>query len=270
MSEDALFERLWDDYVQLNPDATSIRRLIENRGERIVNDHIALRTFDDARVGLDWLAAPFERLGYRASGEYDFTAKKLNARHYEMPSDPNDGGWAAPKVFISALRLDEFSPDLRRAVSDLLDQASPAPAANHDDLDLGRPWNVSFETYERLRAESEYAAWVAAFGFRANHFTVLCNALSTFEDLAALNAFLKTSGFELNGAGGEIKGSPEALLEQSSTLAPHVDVEFSDGTHRIPGCYYEFARRYPGPDGSLFQGFVAKSADRIFQSTDRR
>ena len=39
-------------------------------------------------------------------------------------------------------------------------------------------------------AESEYAAWVAAFGFRVNHFTVDVGALSTFPDLEALDAFL--------------------------------------------------------------------------------
>ncbi len=31
----------------------------------------------------------------------------------------------------------------------------------------------------------------------------------------------------------------------------------------------EFAHRYPLPNGNLFQGFVAKSADKIFESTNR-
>jgi hypothetical protein len=124
--------------------------------------------------------------------------------------------------------------------------------------------------YETLRRESEYAAWLAAFGFRANHFTVDVNALKTFESLGELNRFLKDQGHRLNTSGGEIKGSPEDLLEQSSTLAGEVEVRFSDGRKRIPACYYEFARRYPGPDGKLFTGFVAKSADKIFQSTDRQ
>nr|WP_293271384.1 hypothetical protein [Nannocystis sp.] len=46
-------------------------------------------------------------------------------------------------------------------------------------------------------------------------------------------------------------------------------MEFSDGVYAVPGCYYEFARRYPGPDGALFDGFIEGSADRIFESTDR-
>ncbi len=32
----------------------------------------------------------------------------------------------------------------------------------------------------------------------------------------------------------------------------------------------EFARRYPAADGRLYSGFVAKSADKIFESTDKR
>jgi hypothetical protein len=49
-----------------------------------------------------------------------------------------------------------------------------------------------------------------------------------------------------------------------------VDVPFADGTHRVPSCYYEFARRHPLPSGELFQGFVPASADKIFHSTDAR
>jgi hypothetical protein len=60
------------------------------------------------------------------------------------------------------------------------------------------------------------------------------------------------------------------LLEQSSTLASRVRVEFSDGTREIPGCYYEFARRYPDATGRLFSAFLAPNADKIFESTDRR
>ena len=120
-----------------------------------------------------------------------------------------------------------------------------------------------------MREVSEYAAWVAAIGFRPNHFTVLVNELQTFDSLQQVNDFLESEGFALNESGGKIKGSPDVLLEQSSVLANNVEVSFSDGAHVIPGCYYEFARRYPGPDGGLYQGFIARSADRIFESTDR-
>jgi hypothetical protein len=41
-----------------------------------------------------------------------------------------------------------------------------------------------------------------------------------------------------------------------------------EGRHAIPSAYYEFARRYPDKDGKLYSGFIAKSADKIFESTD--
>ena len=74
----------------------------------------------------------------------------------------------------------------------------------------------------------------------------------------------------MNAVGVEIKGTQDVYLEQSSTLAYPVKVSFADRDETIPGCYYEFARRYPMPDGKLFQGFLPDSADKIFESTDYR
>lgn len=259
-----LIDRLWEDFVALNPQASRIHRLLADRGEAVVNDHIALRTYGNARIGVDVLARPFLAEGYVAAGMYVFEQKNLHARHYEHP-DP-----ARPKVFISALDLDAFSPSLQETVRGLVDQLNRASLDRVDLPAAGRLWDLTRRQYAALADESEYAAWVAAFGFRANHFTVYLNALRSFDSLEALNAFLKAEGFALNAHGGEIKGSSEACLEQSSTLADPVLVTFADGTAEVPGCYYEFARRYVMSSGALFQGFVAKSADRIFQSTDRR
>lgn len=263
ISLDSLFSRLWDDFRKINPQARAIHELLAARGEQIVNDHIAFRTFGDPRIGIDVLARPFVKGGYAPVDEYQFTEKKLFARHYEH-SDP-----LAPKVFISELILDEFDIGLRRSVKALIDQI---PTALLDDPLLccaGRPWNISYKDYCTLLATSEYAGWMSAFGFQANHFTIYVNALKTIGGLEELNELLKQSGFKLNAQGGEIKGSAAEFLEQSSTLASQVNVEFTDGTHQIPGCYYEFARRYPLPSGKTFQGFVAKSADKIFESTNR-
>ena len=103
-----------------------------------------------------------------------------------------------------------------------------------DFLYAGRPWELSFAEYIQLLQESEYAAWTAAFGYRANHFTVSINHLTTFFDIDALNQFILAQGFAMNESGGLVKGSPEQLLEQSSTMAPMVNLEFSDVNHLIP------------------------------------
>jgi hypothetical protein len=51
-------------------------------------------------------------------------------------------------------------------------------------------------------------------------------------------------------------------------MADIVTVDFIEGQYEIPSCYYEFAQRYPDTDGKLYGGFNAKSADKIFESTN--
>ena len=265
-SLDELLFLLWNDYSSMNKQAYAIHKALEGRGEKVINDHIAFRTFNLPKVGIDVLARPFINLGYQTKGEgYHFPDKKLFARHYEH-SD-----FHQPKVFISELEVEKFSPTLQQTIRQLMDQV-PTTLMNGDHfLISGVPWEpVSWKIYQELLKESEYAAWMAAFGFRVNHFTVFFNALKTFKELRELNDFIKSLDFKLNDSGGEIKGSKEVYLEQSSTLAHPVKVEFADRKETIPACYYEFARRYPLPDGKLFQGFLPDSADKIFESTNYR
>jgi hypothetical protein len=263
MTVDELLAALWRDYVASTPQAERIQRLLADRGESVRNDHIALRTYALPGIGIAALARPFEALGWVVQPDtYRFEDKKLVARYWRHP-DPT-----LPKVFISELVVPELSAGANQIIEGLVRQL-PAGFGERADLPwAGRPWNVRKAEYESLLVESEYAAWVAAFGFRVNHFTVNVNALTTFPDLQSLDAFLIEHGFTLNEAGGVIKGTVAERLEQSSTRADSVPVQFSDASARIPSCYYEFARRYPLPSGELFQGFVPASADKIFESTD--
>ncbi len=262
MTVDILLDALWRDYVATTPQAERIQRLLAGRGERVQNDHVALRTFGLPGIGIDALARPFEALGWKPRDHYRFDDKKLVARYWQH-DDP-----VLPKVFISELCVAELSTAANQIITRLVAQLPAGFGARPDLPWAGRPWRVRRAEYESLLVESEYAAWVAAFGFRVNHFTVFVNALTTFPDLESLNAFLLEHGFKLNESGGVVKGTPAQCLEQSSTRADSVPVEFEDETVRVPSCYYEFARRYPLASGKLFQGFVPTSADKIFESTD--
>jgi hypothetical protein len=264
MNIEMIFDRLWMHYAAQNPSARKIKALFLAHGEEVINDHVAFRTYNYPEIGIDRLARLFLSIGYEPRAEYEFTEKSLRARHYEHSSDTS-----APRVFISELITEKFSPFLRdlanKCVRDI-----PADVMNSDELLFsGNPWGIpSMDIYNKLREESEYAAWVYVFGFRANHFTVSVNSLKKISGLAQVNAFLKENGFLLNTAGGEIKGTPSDLLEQSSTMADIVPVHFLEGVHNIPSCYYEFAMRHPDANGQLFSGFIEKSANRIFESTD--
>jgi len=260
----SLLDKMWHDYVTINPLAQKVHDLFTQRGDKVLNDHIALRTFNDPRVNIKVMAAPFVASGYKYGGEYFFKEKKLYAHHYEHADA------TLPKIFISELKLEECSDVLNKTVKDLLMQIPAGKEHDFDFCSMGTPWKkVSKATYETLYKETEYAAWVAAFGYRPNHFTVFMNALRSFQDIHQLNDFLKAQGIKLNASGGEVKGTPEVFLEQSSTMANNIEVQFSDGAMQIPACYYEFAKRYPLPNGQLYQGFVAASADKIFESTHK-
>ncbi|EAT11457.1 DUF1338 domain-containing protein [Bermanella marisrubri] len=261
---ESLFAGLWQDYVNHTPSAMSIHELLgATQDKPIINDHIALRTFNHDKVNLDKLAEHFIRLGYKEGGEYHFKAKKLYAKHFEH-EDPT-----LPKVFISQLLCEQLSEQAQHLINQLVDSVDEQAYLADDFLYSGIHWSVERQVYETLAAESEYAAWMSAWGFRANHFTVSINELEQYDTIEAVNQKLKDSGYTLNSAGGEIKGSPEVLLEQSSTMADTKTLDFSDGQLTIPSCFYEFALRYKKPDGKLYSGFVEASADKIFESTNK-
>lgn len=264
MDLDMIFSRLWVDYMERNPSVKKITDLFKREGENIVNDHIAFRTLDYPAISIDVIARPFILQGYVAKGEYVFKDKHLFARHFEIPGNP-----AAPRVFISQLILSEFSDSLQQLFRDGLEKQPPEKFDSANLIFSGsllKP--LSYRVYNDLRKESEYAAWFYVFGFRANHFTVSVNALKKFNTILKVNQLLKDNGFLLNSSGGEVKGTLADHLQQSSTMADSIPVVFAEGTYNIPSCYYEFAQRYTLPDGALFSGFVAQSADKIFESTD--
>lgn len=266
MTYQEIFRQLWEDYLKQNDETKKVYDLFLKEGEEVVNDHIAFRTFDHPKVDIDILAKPFKDAGYVKKGSYQFNVKKLKAHHYEHITDEK-----APKVFISALEVEKFSPFVQETVEELMRRIDQNFTKDPSFLWGGSPWGKpDFNIYQKLQEESEYAAWLYVYGFRANHFTVFINYLKKHTDIYELNQFLRVNGFAILESGGEVKGSPEELLEQSSIRAGKVEVAFTDGIREIPSCFYEFARRYPDDNGKLYTGFIAKSADKIFESTDNK
>lgn len=259
-----IFERLWNDYITQNPAARQVYDYFTAEGEEVLNDHIAFRTFDQPGIGIDVLSQPFVKAGYVYRNTYKFENKHLVAKHFEHKTFRN-----APRVFISQLVTADFSPYLQNIIKELVTRIPVQLKGNDELIFAGNIWGQpSFSTYNKLREESEYAAWLYVYGFRANHFTVSINGLKKYDTIEKVNAFLKYKGFLMNDSGGEVKGTPAELLEQSSIKAGILPVRFVEGTFEIPSCYYEFAKRYPDADGKLYSGFIAKSADKIFESTN--
>ncbi len=260
---ESVLNKLWDDYCQISPASKKIHDLLSIKNPKIKNDHIALRGFQLEGFGIKALSKVFLDNGYTEGLEYHFKQKKLYAKHYEPPNK----NW--PKIFISELLISEFSAGLQNTIETLTASVDLSAIHPSEFCVSGRLWDLDFETYKRLYNESEYAGWMSAFGYRANHFTISVNSLDSHDDLEQLNEFIKSKGYVFNSSGGEIKGSKEVGLRQSSTMAEKVNVKFIDGSESLPSCYYEFATRYP-VNGALYDGFVTASADKIFESTDNK
>ncbi|MDX9941366.1 MAG: DUF1338 domain-containing protein [Bacteroidales bacterium] len=265
METKEIFNRFWVPYSTQNPSAMQIYDIFTGLGERVIHDHIALRTFNDPRVNMNVIAKIFTDNGYEERGQYEFKAKKLLGRHYEHKTEPD-----APKVFVSELLLDHCSDFLQQTIREKLDAIDQDIYKDPLLVYKGSIWGkIPFEMYERVRQESEYAAWTLVYGFRANHFAIKVNALKNFSTLQKVNQFVKDHGFLMNIVGGsEIYGTPGELLEQSSTKAEIIPFGFSDGVFEIPFCFYEFTLRYDDKDGKQYSGFIAANADKIFESTN--
>ena len=226
-------------------------------------DHVAIRTPGTQGFDLAALEGRILEAGYRRFDTYIFEVKGLRAASYS-----HEGG-ALPRIFVSELVMESLDEAAREALEACISRQSGSCA---EHLWEGHQWRPATATeYDVLSANSEYAAWVSAFGIRVNHFTLGMNQLDGLDGLEDLCARLRQAGIELNGGEVPIQGSPSAGLEQCSTVAQLVHQALGDGTHRqLRGCYVEFARRYADADGELFDGFIAGQADKIFESTDMR
>jgi len=288
-----ILDRLQESYASKCIVSLKVKQVIESMGGHYVNDHIAFRSFGLPGFGINSIAAPFLALGYKQVATYYFENKKLNAVHLEYEEDSH-----MPKIFISELMVERLSPEAQsfiRAHTRKGDSSFGRGVIGLDSVNLGHfdslrkaidvtflhldstpwPW-VSYEDYLKLKAESEYASWVAAFGNRVNHFTLASHHSKVFSGIEHINAAMQRVGIKLNDSGGLIKGSPEVRLEQSSTIADQVYWPFAgDKLEVIPYAFVEFACRFakdpsrpkPWAHEDLYHGFEELNADKIFEST---
>lgn len=265
MNRDLFFSYLWNQYIQVTPQAQSIQTLFNARGEDVINDHVAFRTFNIDGFNLEAVIPVLKSLGYEIFDSYQFPDKHLKAHAFLVPDDQ-----AAPKIFFSEIECEKLSTESQRVIEKIT--ANLSGALTLDQLVGSYPFQKPTQSdYLQLAAESEYAAWLSTMGYQANHFTVNINVLKTLPTMEAVVELLQNNGYSMNSVGGIIKGTETDYLVQSSTLADTIEFEFADGIcDRIPSCFYEFAKRFSTADGKLFQGFVTNNANAIFDSTNRQ
>lgn len=292
-------DKLWNVYLARVNYAQIYVDLVSQKGGKLVNDHIALRTFKtktgEQPGGIRAIKHILNFLDYKPAENYTFKKKKLTATHFEH-SDP-----LFPKIFVSQLEV-ELLPEwaqkiINRAVKEtpyiLTDQTLellqklkekgelPAEAAEYlaDDLVqyFRRPWNVpQKDEVLKVNDVSQYAAWTLLHGNSVNHFTAFINyqEVSEWPDLEATCKGLESNGVPMKDRIEGVKGSK---LQQSATLAvkEEVDVMGENGPEKMVWtyAYYELAQRdYIVVDGKkkLFSGFLGEQANHLFELTQTR
>lgn len=289
---DIVLNELMKRYKKRVPDVEKVIQAMVKQGiiskyEDIENDHVAFRTMGVPLLGIKSLEKIFLHYGYEKKDYYFFESKKLDAYWYSPPEDHY------PRIFISELRIKDFPEDLQNKITFYTDEVKSDPVDSLN-LDNGREvdnflhsplWHTpTWEDYEFLKSQSEYASWVIYNRYYLNHFTVSVHSLPEgYNTIEEYNKFLESIPVKLNDAGGKMKVSPDGKLIQSSTVAETIMAEFphQDGslqTHQISGSYVEFAERRvldefaDLPNEQIKRkhrrdGFEAGNADKIFEST---
>jgi hypothetical protein len=260
------FTELWQDYLQLAPQVEVIQQALIQYCPNLVNDHVAFRTFDIPAMDIATLEKHLLSLEYKLLDNYHFPDKHLSACAYIHP-DPS-----IAKIFLSQLHIDQLSEKSQQIISHKLSTRASLPS-DSSIFYCGRCWGLpSWEEYLYLRQESEYAAWLMTLGFHANHFTLDINAFNASSkrqlDWQGFIKLMESINISMNAEGGIIKGSADVLLEQASTLADEILINFDQGPKAIKSCFYEFSKRFNQADGLEYQGFVMANANAIFSSTN--
>jgi hypothetical protein len=248
MSPDAtrLLELLWDRYSAEVPYARTFAAL---SGGHFRNDHIALRSLARPGGGIALFAHVFERFGWKPAGKYSFPETHLSAIHMSHPE-------GLPRVFISELHAEKLSAEAQRLLA-ALPVDPPAPTSIEALADWfcapPPPEESALLTLER---ESQYGAWLLAFGRKVNHFT------GTVDDVEVWQRRMLEAGVPMKR---DIEGAPGGDLRQTATHAAPVTVALRDGrTRSWPYAYFEIAQRAPG-----FDGFLDSQARALFDMTKR-
>lgn len=294
-----LFNRLWLQYIDRVPYAKMYSDMVTQKGGKVINDHIAFRTFNthtgEQPEGIRAIKHILNFLEYKQVSKYKFLKNNLSAAHFEHPDE------TLPKIFVSQLEVDQLPEwaqllihgtvkDTRYLLSDksiemlniLKDNGNlPLEAADFivDDLAqyFRRPWNIPGKAdLLKLNDISQYGAWVLLHGNAVNHFAALINDQDVAEwpDLETTCKALEAAGIPMKE---NIEGEKGSILQQSSTLAVKegVKVKGENGFEKIVWtyAYYELAQRgFIDVDGDqkLFNGFLADQASHLFNMTKTR
>lgn len=296
-----LLEKQWAIYKERVSYAAKYADFVEGSGGKVVNDHIAYRSFNcdlngGQPSGLQSTREILEALGYEKKESYQFKIKKLNAMHFEHKDDPT-----FPKMFVSQLEVNELDNKVSALIEgavkscrtvlteksrDLLAQLKRGGSIDNQQTEsltdnlvdyFTRPWNVvSEEVLQEVNEHSQYAAWTLLHGNSVNHFTAFINEhkVEQWSDIEKTVDGMKELGVPMKN---HIEGGKGSKLRQSSTKAiiEKVPVLDSQGKEKLIDwtyAFYELAERgMVEQDGKQveFRGFLGEQATHLFEMTKK-
>ncbi|ADO75909.1 DUF1338 domain-containing protein [Stigmatella aurantiaca] len=248
MSPDAsrLLELLWNRYAAEVPFA---RTFVQLSGGSFRNDHVALRSLARLGGGIALFERVFERLGWKRAGEYTFPETHLAAIYMAHPE-------GLPRVFLSELKAEELSPRARELLAALPEDPPPPEPVEALAEWFRAPPPPREAALLELEKESQYGAWLLAFGRKVNHFT------GSVDDVEAWQQRMREAGVPMKK---EIEGERGGALRQTATHASPLTVALQEGGSRAwPYAYFEIAQRAPH-----FDGFLGPQARALFEMTRR-
>lgn len=292
-----LIGKLWEQFVERVPYARKYAELVNEKGGKIVIDHIAFRTFNthtgEQPEGIRAIKHILNFLGYVPKSKYKFPKKKLNSIHFEHPDE------MLPKIFVSQLEVNELPAWAQSVINETVhntyyllsdrslellgilqeNQVLPVEAADYlvDDLTqyFRRAWNIPLkDDVLKINDISQFGAWVLIHGNAVNHFAVSINYqnIKDWPDLETTCKALNDSGIQMKKT---IEGEKGSLLRQAATLASkeEVDVKAETVFEKMlwTYAYLELTERNYIEDGGgrkLFSGFLAEQANHFFNLTE--
>lgn len=292
-----LIGKLWEHFLANVPYAKKYTEMVNQKGGKVVIDHIAFRTFNvhtgEQPEGIRAIRHILNYFEYKPAGRYNFPKRKLNAIHFEHPDRD------FPKIFVSQLEVDELPDWAQQMIKDtvhnttyLLSDKSiellgilektgllPVEAAEFlvDDLVqyFRRPWNIPQKEHVlKINDISQYGAWVLLHGNTASHFAASVNQqnVNDWPDLETTCKALENAGIPMKD---KIEGAPGSKLRQSATLAvkEELRVKGETGFEKIiwTSSYFELTERNlyeENGEHKLFNGFLGDQTSHLLDLTE--
>ena len=236
-------------YYALTP---SVHKIQAMQPSPLTVDHVAVRSFKSTGGILQARTQLTQDEIYRSGGVLQIPEKKLDAEWF-YTTDPVLRTFA-PRIFVS--ELDETK--LSSSSQNILKKYARISEGTEEDI-------VSYDDYQNLSKESEYAGWTLLHGTRINHVALTVPKTSTLIEFIER---LKQHNFRLNTIGGEIKTSNDGMLHQASILSDSIIHAFKEEHRNVPGYFVEFVQRDKYEAGSIREGFESQNALHIFDSTN--